>query len=52
METIPAFARHDLTDAQWAALKPLLPVGKKAWRPPIHAKRQLIDGIRWKSNYT
>ena len=48
METIPAFTRHDLTDAQWAVLEALLPVGKKAGRPPVHAKRRLIDGIRWR----
>ncbi|WP_084316338.1 transposase [Actinospica robiniae] len=48
VETIPAFARHDLTDAEWAALEPLLPVGKKPGCPPIHAKRRLIDGIRWR----
>jgi hypothetical protein len=24
----------------------LLPVGKKSGRPPINAKRRLIDGIR------
>jgi transposase len=26
--------RFDLTDAQWAALEPLLPKGKKPDRPP------------------
>ncbi|MER7900484.1 IS5 family transposase [Streptomyces sp. NPDC096046] len=41
--------RHDLTNAQWAKLEPLLPVGKKAGRPPVHTKRQLIDGIRWRT---
>jgi transposase len=40
--------RHDLTDAQWAALEPLLPTGKKPGRPPKWSKRQLIDGIRWR----
>jgi transposase len=49
VETIPAFARHDLTDAEWAVLAPLLPVGKKPGRPPVHAKRRLIDGIRWRT---
>ncbi|WP_409000262.1 transposase, partial [Streptomyces ipomoeae] len=39
--------RHDLTNTQWAKLEPLLPVGKKPGRPPVHTKRQLIDGIRW-----
>lgn len=49
METIPAFARHDLTDEQWTALEPLLPRGKKPGRPPVHEKRRLIDGIRWRT---
>lgn len=42
--------RHDLTNAQWARLELLLPVGKKPGRPPIHTKRQLIDGIRWRTH--
>ncbi|MER7834789.1 IS5 family transposase [Streptomyces sp. NPDC096040] len=41
--------RHDLTNAQWAKLEPLLPAGKKSGRPPVHTKRQLIDGIRWRT---
>ena len=41
--------RADLTDAQWAALEPLLPRGKKPGRPPERTKRQLIDGIRWRT---
>jgi transposase len=41
-------ARADLTDAQWAALEPLLPKGKKPGRPPKWSKRQLIEGIRWR----
>ncbi|WSN14926.1 IS5 family transposase [Micromonospora sp. NBC_01699] len=40
--------RHDLTDAQWAALEPVLPVGRRPGRPPTWTKRQLIDGIRWR----
>lgn len=39
--------RHDLTDAQWAVLAPLLPAPTKG-RPPKWEKRQLIDGIRWR----
>ncbi|MEU8139218.1 transposase [Streptodolium elevatio] len=39
--------RGDLTDAQWARLESLLPVGVKPGRPPARTKRQLIDGIRW-----
>ncbi|WP_428966897.1 IS5 family transposase [Micromonospora fluostatini] len=40
--------RHDLTDAQWVALEPLLPVGRRPGRPSTWTKRQLIDGIRWR----
>ncbi|WBB76911.1 IS5 family transposase [Micromonospora sp. WMMD1128] len=40
--------RHDLTDAQWAALEPLLPAGRRPGRPSTWTKRQLIDGIRWR----
>ncbi len=40
--------RADLTDAQWAALEPLLPVPVKPGRPPKWTKRQLINGIRWR----
>ncbi|MGF1425872.1 IS5 family transposase [Kitasatospora sp. LaBMicrA B282] len=42
-------ARGDLTDRQWARLEPLLPVGKKAGRPRTWTRRQLIDGIRWRT---
>ena len=41
--------RGDLTNAQWAKLETLLPVGKKPGRPPKWTKRQLIDGIRWRT---
>jgi transposase len=46
--TLPAGARDDLTEAQWAILAPLLPVGKKPGRRPHWTKRQLIDGIRFR----
>lgn len=49
MATIPAARRHDLTDAQWTVLEPLLPTGRRPGRPPIRSKRQLIDGIRWRT---
>ncbi|MFE6554154.1 transposase [Streptomyces sp. NPDC057746] len=42
-------ARGVLTDRQWAQLEPLLPVGKKAGRPRTWRRRQLIDGIRWRT---
>ena len=51
--TLPAGARHDLTDEQWAILasllEALLPVGKKAGRPRRWTLRQLIDGIRFRT---
>ncbi|MGW2424274.1 IS5 family transposase [Streptomyces sp. NPDC001709] len=42
-------ARGDLTDAQWARLEPLLPRAEKPGRPPIWTRRQLIDGIRFRT---
>ena len=46
---IPATGLFDHTDAQWAILEPLLPTGTKPGRPPTWTKRQLIDGIRWRT---
>jgi transposase len=48
MRTIPAGARFDLTDAQWTVLEPLLPVCARPGRPPVHPRRRLIDGVRWR----
>ena len=48
MATLAVTRRHDLTDAQWAALAPLLPAASSTGRPPKWEKRQLIDGIRWR----
>jgi transposase len=47
--TVPAGARADLTDAQWQLLEPLLPVTGRRGRPPKWTRRQLIDGIRWRT---
>ena len=51
--TLPAGARHDLTDEQWAilasVLEALLPVGKRPGRPRRWTLRQLIDGIRFRT---
>ena len=47
--TLAVTGRADLTDAQWAVLEPLLPRGKKPGRPPDGRRRQLIDGIRWRT---
>ena len=49
MPTVPVSGRADLTDAQWAVLEPLLPVGKKPGRPRTWPRRRLIDGIRWRT---
>ncbi|MFJ8133318.1 IS5 family transposase [Streptomyces hydrogenans] len=41
--------RGDLTNGQWARLEPLLPQGVKPGRPQMWMRRQLIDGIRWRT---
>jgi transposase len=42
-------ARKDLTDRQWRILEPLLPRGKRPGRPPKWTRRQLLNGIRWRT---
>ncbi|WP_010056776.1 transposase [Streptomyces globisporus] len=42
-------ARGDLTDTQWTRLELLLPKGKKPGRPLVWTRRQLIDGIRFRT---
>lgn len=49
MASVVVAGRADLTDAQWARLQPLLPRNRKSGRPPVWTKRQLIDGIRWRT---
>ena len=49
MPAVPACGRADLTDAQRAVLEPQLPRGKKPGRPRTRTRRQLIDGIRWRT---
>jgi transposase len=46
--SVAVTGRADLSDAQWAVLESLLPVGMKPGRPSEWTKRQLIDGIRWR----
>jgi transposase len=46
--SVSVAGRHDLSDAQWAVLEPLLPTGARPGRPPRWSRRQLIDGIRWR----
>ncbi|MER7221430.1 IS5 family transposase [Streptomyces eurythermus] len=41
--------RGDLTNGQWAQLESLLPRGIKPGRPQVWTRRQLIDGIRWRT---
>src|SRR5436305_7601127 len=35
----------DLTDPEWEHLKPLVPVAKSGGRPPIHSRREILNGI-------
>ena len=49
MTTLAVTRRHDLSDVQWAALEALLPAPRRPGRPPVWTKRQLIDGIRWRT---
>src|SRR3954449_7491780 len=35
----------DLTDSEWEHLKPLVPVAKPGGRPPIHSRREILNGI-------
>src|SRR5699024_10202143 len=46
MSTVNAATRHDLTDAQWNVLEPLLPAPSRYGRPRVWPLRQLIDGVR------
>ncbi|GGZ20874.1 DDE transposase [Streptomyces olivaceoviridis] len=41
--------RGDLRNGQWARLEPLLPTGIKPGRPQVWTRRQLIDGVRWRT---
>ncbi|MDF1489338.1 IS5 family transposase [Tessaracoccus caeni] len=48
MPTIDAARRHDLTDAQWTLLEPLLPKVSRLGRPRQWPLRGLIDGARYR----
>jgi transposase len=48
VDTLAVTGRADLSDAQWAAVEPLLPARGRRGRPPKWTKRQLINGIRWR----
>ena len=47
--TLPAGARHDLTDEQWMILAALLPGRSRMGRPRRWTLRQLINGIRFRT---
>ena len=49
MSGVTVTGRADFTDEQWAVLEALLPRGIKPGRPAKWTKRQLIDGIRWRT---
>jgi transposase len=40
-------ARHELTDAQWARLAPLLPPQKPSVGRPNHDHRRIVNAILW-----
>ena len=40
--------RHELTDAQWERLAPLLPPQRPARGRPNHDHRRILNGIRWR----
>lgn len=40
--------RHELTDAQWAALAPLLPPQRAATGRPAKDHRTILNGILWR----
>lgn len=43
-----ATRRHEVTDAVWARLAPLLPPQKPRTGKPNHDHRRLVNGILWK----
>jgi transposase len=40
--------RHELTDAQWAKLEPLLPPQRPATGRPAHDHRTIVNAILWR----
>lgn len=46
MTTLTTETHHDLTDAQWDVLTPLLPTPTRLGRPCRYRLRDLINGIR------
>jgi transposase len=46
VSTISATSRHDLSDAEWVILEPLLPAAARRGRPRRYPLRGLVDGVR------
>lgn len=44
---MPDYRRHDLTDAEWKALEPLLPGAKGKVGRPADDNRRFINGVKW-----
>ena len=40
--------RHELTEAEWQRLRPLLPPEKPLVGRPNHDHRRVVNGIRWR----
>lgn len=49
MGSVSVGARKDLTDRQWRAFQRVLPPQPQVGRPPTWTRRQLLDGIRWRT---
>ncbi|MFB9799581.1 IS5 family transposase, partial [Streptomonospora salina] len=49
MARVSIGGRKDLTDNQWRVLEPLLPRSSRSGRPATWTRRQLLDGIRWRT---
>ncbi|WP_202616233.1 IS5 family transposase [Actinomyces sp. 432] len=47
--SIDAYTRHDLTDAQWGLLEPLLPRESGRGRPRVYPLWDMISAIRWRT---
>jgi transposase len=45
--TLGSMGRHELTDAQWRQLAPLLPPQKPRVGRPAHPHRHILNGILW-----
>jgi transposase len=46
VSTVSAACRHDLSDALWVVMEPLLPASSRRGRPRRDRLRDLVDGVR------